>query len=1451
MSGKYLKARQLAKEMEKKAKKTAEKKKEAKSKKEKAEESLEIVNSLDIDVDLDDLEEKLEKGQDELDKKNFENSFDTFREIIEEIKSRSVAKHDDIIDPIERLLEEASDDIDLGSLKEEIDESRNLIQEGKLKEAFDKAFEIEDKSDDIINKKLKEELKKLNSIFEMINDSKDVKEKIGEFISKAEYSLEADDYSRTLSLIRNTKEAFGDDVKNILYEKIDILREREIELEEQGIKVPNSEKWLKSARKKIDEGQYIDAFNSIEKSKSKIYPLYGEEILRDKFNELTHEINEGEDIGAETEAVKKIREEAEKLQEENDIEKAESRLKDAFEEVEEAKFDKVLNTIAESREDFIKAKEMGANIEKPMELLKSARNSLKNDNYKEALDWARKGREEVQNLTKKLEKAKKDLNEKRKEVNELKKILEGDFSNLRELIDESEKKLEEKKAEEAISILAKVDEKIEKEVRDDILNLIDDFDRLNQAAEKLSIDIDEFSKQKEDSKRKVESSEFVESGRIVQRGKENIKQSIEDKLDEKKQEIQQSLKEFRKIDDEVKTKIDELIEKGEEKINEGDYILGVDKLKEAEKIFEKAKIETTENLIEKTSQFLSQIEEIAEESIELEPYKENIGRAESSLNKEMYSEALDFLIDFLSEFSKEVHTLSKKEVEKAEKTGVGVKNLKKELQNSADMMNEGDNIESIESSIGVMSEAKDNRKMRKEAYEKIYDGSSKISELKKKNKLENGDSIRKLLEGAKENFKKENYSEAIQKADDALDSLKNLETKSRFLDKRKQLEDRFRKAKKMEEFIGKIKNFDPELEKIDRMSDEIGIAGAQDKLDEKHKELEELLSEVVKEKREEIEDFIEDSGIMGFNIEDYKDQLDRTKSLVNQEKSLDALIYLEQIEEELKNIKGAGKIAREKIEDLMALLRKAEIMGVNTSGLEKLLEEAQKKLEEDKFEESLKKAKQAESKIKNAQKKRVESILENFNQKIKKLKNRDVDTTLAENKIQKAKDAKNEGNYIEAIRFAMQSEGELEKINNQKIIAGNIISRTKKLLEEVQDKGVFIDEAKEIFQKSEQTYENGFYPKSVKNSLKTAEELSNIFQTYNRLKSFLKSIDGIIDEFEEDDKVNISELLEEKEEIEENYKNGKYQQAIVHMKNIEEILSENEDYLKDIISNVVKRVEEKGIKNVDEAIEKLEKAKFLINWKNTVKALKNIDEAKELSGLKKLKRYDTLMKQVQYSIKNAKKFGASVENIEKRVQEAKNKKKSEDLDEAYDKIEHAHKMIEEVLENYSPKPHVKVSDTLTMNEWNPTNIYLKNKGEALGKNLQIELRGGELKNFSQGGKLKAGEEIDIEVEIYPEKENAMILAKVFRIFDDEVFEDEHELKISKGSKIKKIGEEKTCDYCGDKIKEGEKMIHCSCGKVYELSCGEDIKKCKNCETRLKTEKEEREKKKRKRVPLDI
>ncbi|MFP4142191.1 MAG: hypothetical protein ACLFT7_02465 [Thermoplasmata archaeon] len=1450
MCGKYLKARQLAKEMEEKAKKTAEMKEEAQEQKERAEEILDDLSSLDVDWDLKGLENRLEKSEEHLEQKKFEKAFDVSQEIIEKVVEKGKAKVEEILNPLEETLESVES---IDDMEEDIEEAYELVEESEIKEALEKAVDLEKRSKKLFEDRLEDEISTLEALFDRLFNRKEgnfeALEDSEELLSKAEYSLEAEDYSRAFSLLDDTKKSIRENAKKEIEEIIGEMEQRIEVLVEKGYDIDDGKEALENARSEIEK-DLVGSWKSLQGRLDKINDLYAETILSEAFEKLDEEIKEAEDIGAPTKPIKEMKEEAQKLKRENNIIEVENILDDALEKIEEAKFDKVLNTIAESREDFIKAKEMGADIERPMELLKKARNSLKNDDYKEALEWAKKGREEVEELTDKLEELKNEVQKKRDEINKLEEVFEGDFSSLEEILEEAKSKLEQKSPEEAVSKLEELDEKIEETSRTKVEEISEEFEKLNETAKNLGIDVGDLSKQQEKCKKKIVSSDYFQAAKMGISGKKSVEKKVREKVEDENQRISEGVENLKELDEETATEVSELLELSEENLKEDSHIVAVEKLKEAKRVFTDRRKELAEQFIEKFSEDIKTINQTGIEFEDKDRYKEKISEAKDELSSGDNKEAFDNLIEFIPDLTRHIYEISLSLLEEAEKAGVKTDELEENLELSEEKMESGDFINAIDLSVKVLKESKNKKDERKNAYEKIKEGATRLSDLDEEripsHELE---PAKKKLKDAKNRFKARDYSHSIEKAEKALDLIGKIKVRGSFSMSKKEVERRFEIAKDLDITDERIQEFDLEIENIDNLAEEGDISEAQDLLQKKEEELNDLLMEKADEKIEDISYFLKAAGNMGFEIESHKNELKRAESLYEKGKGLESLELLEALDGELNSLKSKGDLARKELKEARSLLKKAKIIGTDVGEIDSRLDKSQEKLTNDQYNKSLEITREAKEEIIEAKEKRIENIIDDFNKKIEKLRSKNVDTALAENKVRKAKKALKKGDYSNSIRFALQSEGELERINKQKVIAKNSLSRLESMLETVKSKDILVDKAKEDFQRCEEAYESGFYPKVVENAIKASEEINEVLRTNRQIDKFLESFDLIIQELERYD-FDASKSRQIKENIEDLYKDGKYVGAKEKIEEANGLMIDRKEDLKEVIKKIKEEISDKGMKEVDKTVNKLKKAGFLLDLASPRKALRNIYEAEELSGLSKLREFHKLVPQVEKSIENAKKFGASIKKAERMVRSAKDSKESGEIIEAYEKIKDANDEIEDVLEAYSPKLRLEISKTLTIDKWNTTEIRLINEGQALGKEPQLEVRGGEIRNANISKKLKGGEEKDLEVEIKPKKENSFIRASALRIFDDKVLEAEEELEVSLGSKVKKATGSEICDYCGKKMMKGDDLILCSCGKKYDSSCAEEIEECLNCGTYLDIEKEDK-KKKKKRVSLDL
>ncbi len=1453
--------------MEEKAKKTAEEKKNAQEMMKETEKLLDLAESSEVDLELEDVKTSFEEGKEELEQKNFRKSLDIFQEVIESIKSQSISKYEELIGPLDKILEEVDSESGSKEMQEKIENCKVLLEKGNIEEGLNEIVTVKKESEKIIEKGLIERKERLESLIDFLDEPEDVKEAGKELVSKAEYSLDSQEFERALSLIQDIEKEILDHVEEGLQENINEIERKKAKLEEnKDIKLTNLDKLLNDGKSKIKEEKYLEALRDLKQGKKEINQIYDEKILGSKFRKLDEEIEEAEEIDAPIKTVEEMREEAENLEKKDKIEEADRLLNEALEKIEEKKFDKVLNTIAESREDFIKAKEIGADIKEPMRFLNTARDSLKKNDYKESLEWAHKGREKVQELTEKFEKTKEKIQEQKDEVRKLINVFEEDFEELEGLIEDIKYQWDEKNLEKVTSLSQELQEKIVKASKEKAKSLISDLEDLSKSAKKLDIDLESLSDQIKRSREKYEASDHLESAEIAQKGIEIISEKIESKLKQEYDEIREKQIEIEDIEKETKEELSDIVSKGEKSIEESRYDDSIKNLEHLRKKVKRVKMGAAESKIDEV---LDKIELVEKEEIEVEDIdtqKEKIEKAKDFMKDDEETEALplieeafDSLNNSLSLIAEKTLTTTREEIEEAKKEGVETDAYEENLKNLEEETERKNFVDSIISAKKLKKELVKLKDKRKEAYDMLSAAASKLKDLRKKKDGDELNSAKNILLEAKKEFEARNYENSIQKTQEADEILTNFEFDNLFEEVTHNIEEKLEKIENYELSDKEVKEFEEEFQEIKESVSDREKSDVKEIIKEKQTELNDILEKSLDEELEKIKDICDCAKEMGFQVDEKKDKIKRTRSLLNQKRITDSLEKLKGLKEDLDEIKEEGKSARKVLAEAKTTLMKAAIMGADVSKERKLSEKAEEDIEKARYHEAFEKAEKILDDSKKAQQDRLEQIINNSKKRIKDLSDKGVYTALAENKIQKAVKAKNERRFLEGVKFAMQTEGELERMGMQKKLANISLTKTKEELERLQDQGILIEQPKKILKQANQSYESGFYTKVIENSWKAWEELSNLLKAYEDIKLFIDNIDTLMEEFENRE-IDISEFEERKNEVIQYHRNGQYKKAKRILEDIDKILAENKDVIRDVIENLEGDVRKKGEKDVDNALEILKKARFFMEFDNPIEASKYIEEAKNISGLKKQKEYDEILNQVKESIKNAKKFGASVKSAVEKLEEAEAIKKEKDKIEAFEKIKEAHQEIEDVLSDYSPDIEVHVSGKFTVDKWDEADISLINQGQALAKDIKIELIGGEIRDISNKEKLKAGEEHVITCEIKPSNEGASIVASGLRIFDDKNFEDEEILDVSLGSELRVAEEKEKCEVCGEMIDEGEKLIYCSCGKLYDVSCSQEEEECPDCGTNLvvyefqeekEEKKAEKEKKKKKRLSLDF
>ncbi|MFO8109601.1 MAG: hypothetical protein R6U17_03630, partial [Thermoplasmata archaeon] len=211
MSGKYLKARQLAKEMEKIAKETAEEKKAALDNLEKAENLLDYLREMGGDVD--EAGKFIEKARRQLEEKKLDKSNQTIEKGMEIIRKALGGRINELIQETEELHELISEEERYKESQEKLERAKELMEDDEFKDSLECAKEALNSASLEIQETLTDEFAALESMVISLDDKEKEVENIESMIHEARDTMEKDDFSTAMSLVNKCKSILHEELK--------------------------------------------------------------------------------------------------------------------------------------------------------------------------------------------------------------------------------------------------------------------------------------------------------------------------------------------------------------------------------------------------------------------------------------------------------------------------------------------------------------------------------------------------------------------------------------------------------------------------------------------------------------------------------------------------------------------------------------------------------------------------------------------------------------------------------------------------------------------------------------------------------------------------------------------------------------------------------------------------------------------------------------------------------------------------------------------------------------------------------------------------------------------------------------------------------------------------------------------------------------------------------------
>ncbi len=1447
MSGKFLKARQLAKEMEEKAKKTAEEKK-------KITESLVIAESLleeseKSGVDVGEARSLIEDARNLIEEREIDESLEKVEKALEILRISNTKRIEELIEGTKELHELIGNEEKYKGSQELLEKTEKLIKEDKFKEALDSAKESLELSQLEIQEKFNEEISSVESLLTILEaKGKDTSE-AEDTLSKAKEAIDEGDYTTGLSLIEESKGKLSNEMEEYLNGRIEKIEKQKELVGNTGKSTTSIEEYISKAKVKIKDGDFEGSMQIFGEAQNQLDESL-EDVVESKIDELDSEIRNAKEIDAELDVVNALRNQIIDLQREEQFSEAYNVIEDTFEKLEEVKFHRVLRTIAESRDNFIKAKEIGIDISEPMNLLNKARDELKEGNHKAALEWANAGKNKVQELVKEHNQTEAMIEKSLNLVDEM-SDLGIDLPEASKMISQAETDLRENDYESASKILDEFDEYSGKIVYDKIMELIEDFEMAIATAEEMDMDVGDYTEKIEDVIALTKSGQYVEAGKISIEKTEDLRESILNEMNSKVESFKDIISRIKTDlgDDEDISELEKLETQMDgitDTINEGRYRKANSVLQDISEKLKKWHVGEAEESFGKAKEIVDLIQDLELEDIELAKYSKMIAEAENALTKDDFSTVIHTSNTLMKDINSNLRKTAeaqfadaKMEVVKAKKAGVSIEELRKKLIKCKKNIRDEAYAKAIKLSMEIIDNAVKLREKRKSSYELISELSGQLTELKRKGLINDAGPAKKILLEAKESFQNRDYTQAKKLAEQARFTIDKLQKEERFEKELQNLNDKISSAEKLGVDTSEAESILQASSSEARRGD---YESAIQNLKSTTEDLNDSLERTVKPKIDKTKDIISSAKEIDIDVSEPEKILSEAVKLWKDGKFLKSLARIEECQRKIDDIRNKSRKAAGEVKRVKERMEEAKDIHADVRESESILNKALDALKKDKYDLAISEARKAEKKVIKSEKDRVKGLLRTFQEKIDETRKQGVNTALADNLIRRANKEMENGNYRESINLAMQSEGELERIELQQDISKRSISSTNTKLEAAKKEDIKVEDAEKLLNQAKQAYRGGFYVKAFDNAIKSVDRLNATTRAY-------KEADKLLDYIDESQKtadslgLDVSEINDNLEECRIAFENGGYEKALSNAKKAETILLSYEGKLPKIIEEIesnLNTLKERG-NDTGRGEELLKQAKISLGIGDVIAAMTFLSEAKDEFGGEIFDEYNKYIHETSSLVKKAKKFGADVGAVETLLAEAKNLE-DEDITLEKDKAE-------EGLKPYSPSLEAWVEGRLMPEQSSTITIGIKNTGAGVAKSPSLEFEGCEPLEIDLPKMLKAGEEILKEVEIKPTDDIVVITATGTRIFDEKKIEASIGVKPSTGDfEITKSDGDEKCVLCKGKIQKGLDMIVCECGETYHKTCGERAKTCKKCGTLLEKKKE---KKASKRVALKI
>ncbi len=952
------------------------------------------------------------------------------------------------------------------------------------KEAYEEAIELAKKAWKKSEKVLHERLSSSFSTAQaLILTAKNIGKDTAtaeDLLSRARSAVESNDFEQALAFTKECLDTVSGELRDEVDRAMGDAQGSLRTVQEFGGDAANISRLIERAKADLGKADYDKAFNSLRQARQEGERALGKG-LESRTSEFGKLLADAEGIGADVGGAKTLFRQFERALKEGNLAQATEVARNGYQVLRKAQFDRVLVTISASRDKFVTAKNIGADITPAIEHLNRARGALQAGQFLEAIAASRKADETVDTIVREYQNVEGEIRAMQRSFAEA-EVLGVDTSPAKRYLERARTLLGGRDFRGAVEQLRRSRDELERAQSERALEVIEKAEFVLTAGEKMGANLEEASRTLEDAVTAAKGKTFAKAMELATRSRDLTERSVQKALNESIAGLHSSMQFLGEDASSVRT----LLERAESALSARDFETAYGYLEEAMRL---AEGKTKDKALQFHELLRGAIQIGIELGCDVAAIEAGLKAANTDIDRGRYAEVIGLKERLVREVGvtvDNVFNLVKAKVVEAKNLNVDITEMRELLKRSKMAIGVEDYLEAVNLLRECSAQANRTVGLHKEVYNAISSAAALVAEAKKRG-VDVGKVLEMLLEGkrAHERFDHERALELAHRAKAETEKLMILYTSAQKIIAARELLDLVTKAgvdaPHLRDILDEAKNamkskeYDKALEYSERGE----------------REVRELITERVQSMISSSEALI--GSLESMNLLAQEEKLIRARESLDGGDLATSLQLAQGIREEIEGIKKKSEDAAVSISRAQDLVTELEAMNVDTREALQTILKAQQATRENRFDDALGYAAQAVAQLERNRQEGIEGMMVRFEEAIQKAKREKVDTRSAEKLIARAREFLKEKKYRQALALAMQAEGEAEKVGLQQDMASKAIATAEKRF------GGFagpIPELQKMLAEAKRALEDADYVRALDIAIRTGEEFNHVREMF-------------------------------------------------------------------------------------------------------------------------------------------------------------------------------------------------------------------------------------------------------------------------------------------------------------------------------------------------------------------